>query len=246
MSSEYINGMHSVKTVLQMDGASVKKILLNKKKIGRMVDSIVSVAKKSGVSCEYVDCEQLDKICPESNHQGVVAVVSSVAVGSEADLLAFVRSAKRPPFLLFLDGVQDPHNLGACLRSANAAGVDGVVVPKDNATGLTPVVHKVSTGASRVTPFYQVTNFARAIKSLKEEGVWFIGAAGESEQNYLQVDYKGSVAIVMGSEGDGLRRLTREHCDFLVKIPMVGHVESLNVSVATGVMLFEALRQRSL
>jgi len=149
-----------------------------------------------------------------------------------------------PPFLLVLDQVQDPHNLGACLRSADAAGVHGVIAPRDNAVGLTPTVHKVASGAARTVPFFQVTNLARVLRTLKERGIWLVGAAGEAEQSIYQADLTGPLALVMGAEDTGLRRLTREECDFLVRIPMRGHVESLNVSVATGVVLFEALRQR--
>ncbi|HGX92090.1 MAG TPA: 23S rRNA (guanosine(2251)-2'-O)-methyltransferase RlmB, partial [Candidatus Tenderia sp.] len=147
-------------------------------------------------------------------------------------------------FLLILDGVQDPHNLGACLRSADAAGVDAVIVPKDKAAGLTPVVRKVACGAAESVPFYQVTNLARTLRELQELGVWLVGAAGEADTTVYQADLKGSLAIVMGAEEKGLRRLTREHCDSLIKIPMAGTVESLNVSVATGICLFEAVRQR--
>jgi 23S rRNA (guanosine2251-2'-O)-methyltransferase len=143
-----------------------------------------------------------------------------------------------------LDGVQDPHNLGACLRTANAAGVDAVIVPKDRACGLTPVVYKVASGAAEATPFIQVTNLARTLRQIKDLGVWIYGADETAEQTIFQADLKGPCAIVLGAEGEGLRRLTREHCDFLVKIPMSGSVQNLNVSVATGICLFETVRQR--
>jgi 23S rRNA (guanosine2251-2'-O)-methyltransferase len=146
--------------------------------------------------------------------------------------------------LLVLDGVQDPHNLGACLRSADAAGVDAVIVPKDKAAGLTPVVRKVACGAAENVPFFQVTNLARTLRDLQERGIWLIGAAGEAESSLYQADLRGPLALVMGAEEQGMRRLTREHCDVLVNIPMAGSVESLNVSVATGICLFEAVRQR--
>jgi 23S rRNA (guanosine2251-2'-O)-methyltransferase len=150
-----------------------------------------------------------------------------------------------PPLLLILDGVQDPQNLGACFRSADAAGVHAIIAPKDKAVGLTPVVSKVACGAMETVPFVQVTNLARTLEMLKELGVWIYGAAGEAEKTIYQTDLKGPAAFVLGSEGDGMRRLTRETCDVLVKIPMFGTVESLNVSVAAGVVLFEAVRQRS-
>jgi 23S rRNA (guanosine2251-2'-O)-methyltransferase len=145
---------------------------------------------------------------------------------------------------LVLDQVQDPHNLGACLRSADAAGVHAVIAPRDNAVGLTPTVHKVASGAAGTMPFFQVTNLARVLRRLREQGVWLIGAAGEAEVDLYHADLRGPLALVMGAEDTGLRRLTREHCDLLVRIPMQGQVESLNVSVATGVLLFEAVRQR--
>ena len=149
-----------------------------------------------------------------------------------------------PPFLLVLDGVQDPHNLGACLRSADAAGVHAVIVPKDRSAGLTATVRKVACGAAETVPLLAVTNLARTLRTLQDAGVWLFGAAGEAEKSIYDIDLKGPLALVMGNEGSGLRRLTREHCDELFAIPMVGTVESLNVSVATGVALFEAGRQR--
>ena len=160
------------------------------------------------------------------------------------DLMALIESLDHPPFLLILDGVQDPHNLGACLRSADAAGVDAVIVPKDKAVGLTPVVRKVACGAAESVLFYQVTNLARTMRELQQAGVWLVGAAGEAESDVYDVDLKGALGLVLGAEEGGLRRLTREHCDNLIKIPMLGTVESLNVSVAAGICMFEALRQR--
>ena len=162
----------------------------------------------------------------------------------EKDLEELLDGLSEPPFLLVLDQVQDPQNLGACLRTADAAGVHAVIAPRDNAVGLTPTVHKVASGAARTIPFIQVTNLARCLRGLKERGVWLVGLAGEGEQTLYQADLAGPLALVMGAEDTGLRRLSREHCDFLVQIPMRGEVESLNVSVATGVALFEALRQR--
>ena len=162
----------------------------------------------------------------------------------EDDLLIRLDAAGRPPLLLVLDGVQDPHNLGACLRSADAVGADAVVVPRDRATGLTPVVRKVAAGAAETVPFVQVTNLARFLRALKEQGVWIVGTDGEAETLHYAADLKGPLALVLGAEGTGMRRLTREHCDVVVKLPMLGAVESLNVSVAAGVLLYEALRQR--
>jgi 23S rRNA (guanosine2251-2'-O)-methyltransferase len=180
----------------------------------------------------------------EANHQGVIAFCQSTESYSEDDLQALLEGLDVPPFLLILDGVQDPHNLGACFRSADAAGVHAIIAPKDKSVGLTAVVSKVASGAAEAVPFVQVTNLARTLEILKEMGIWVYGAAGEAEQTLYQADLRGPIAIVLGSEGEGLRRLTRERCDVLLKIPMHGSVSSLNVSVATGIFLFEALRQR--
>ena len=152
--------------------------------------------------------------------------------------------AKDTPFLLILDGVTDPHNLGACLRNADAAGIDAVIVPKDNAASITAAVSKVACGAAEVMPLFQVTNLARTMKQLQQKGIWLFGAAGEANCGLYEADLKGPMALVMGAEGQGLRRLTREQCDTLISIPMTGYVSSLNVSVATGICLFEAVRQR--
>ena len=162
------------------------------------------------------------------------------------DLLAMLEKLKEPPFLLILDEINDPHNLGACLRTAAAAGVHAVIVPKDHSVSLTETVRRVACGAAEIVPFVQVTNLARTMKQLQEAGVWLVGAAGEVPDNLYNTDLTGSLALVMGSEGSGLRRLTRENCDFVVRIPISGAVESLNVSVATGICLFEAVRQRKI
>jgi 23S rRNA (guanosine2251-2'-O)-methyltransferase len=186
-------------------------------------------------------------------HQGVVAEAFNIPVSGdmnqsnlwqEQDLLRVVDNKEGPLLLLVLDGVTDPHNLGACLRSADAAGVDAVVVPKDKSADLTPTVRKVACGAAEVVPFVRVTNISRTLQALQERGVWLYGTAGESEKSIYDSDLSGSIALVMGAEGSGLRRLTREQCDFLVNLPMAGSVSSLNVSVATGICLFEIVRQR--
>ena len=180
-----------------------------------------------------------------ARHQGAVARYRAPPPRSESELTALVEAAGRDALLLVLDGVTDPHNLGACLRSADAAGVTAVISPKDKAVGITPTVRTASAGAADRVPFFAVTNLARTLKSLKEQGVWLVGLAGDTSDDFYRVDLNGPVALVMGSEGEGMRRLTREACDFVARIPMRGSVESLNVSVATGVALFEVLRQRS-
>ncbi len=167
-----------------------------------------------------------------------------VAVLNEDDLIILLESLKEPPFLLILDEINDPHNLGACLRSADAAGVHAVIVPKDRSVSLTETVRRVACGAAEKVPFVQATNLARVMDKLREAGIWIVGTADEARDSLYKTSLAGPLALVMGSEGKGLRRLTREKCDFLVKIPMFGSVESLNVSVAAGICLFEALRQR--
>jgi len=220
--------------------------------------TLLELAANQGVSVVRKPRGELDGLVA-GRHQGVVAetvddpadnAVAETGGGSranlwpEADLLRKVDEAERPVLILVLDGVTDPHNLGACLRSADAAGVDAVVVPKDRSADLNPAVRKVACGAAEVVPFVRVTNLSRTLDALKARGVWVFGAAGEAEGPIYDHDLTGPVALVMGAEGSGLRRLTRERCDFLVKLPMAGSVGSLNVSVATGICLFEVVRQR--
>jgi len=180
----------------------------------------------------------------QGNHQGVAARAKPVQAKGENELLSQLDALDGAPLLLVLDTITDPHNLGACLRTADAAGVHAVIAPKDKAVGITATVSKVACGAAESVPFYQVTNLARTLKELQDRGIWLFGTAGEASESVYKTDLKGPIAIVMGAEGKGLRRLTREACDHLIHIPMAGDVSSLNVSVATGVCLFEAVRQR--
>jgi 23S rRNA (guanosine2251-2'-O)-methyltransferase len=190
--------------------------------------------------------EELDRLAPVANHQGVVAETQTPAALGEAELDRLLGALSPPPLLLVIDGVQDPHNLGACLRSADAAGVQAVIAPKDHSVGLTPVVCKVASGAAETLPFVQVTNLARTLRHLKDDHrLWVIGLAGEGETDFYALDLRGPLALVLGGEEKGLRRLTREQCDVLARLPMHGSVESLNVSVAAGIGLFEAGRQRA-
>jgi len=189
---------------------------------------------------------QLDKLAEGVWHQGVVAELAPAvrATDPETQLEDALAAASGPPLLLVLDGVQDPHNLGACLRSAAAAGATAVIVPKDRAASLTPTARKVAAGGAERVPLVRVTNLARCMKDLQDAGIWIVGLAGEAESSLYGIDLKGPMAIAMGGEGEGLRRLTREHCDYLAKIPRASGMESLNVSVAAGISLFEAVRQR--
>jgi 23S rRNA (guanosine2251-2'-O)-methyltransferase len=189
--------------------------------------------------------EQLDKLAGEARHQGIVARYEAPPMGGENDIAGLLDAAGNEALVLVLDGVTDPHNLGACLRSAAAAKATMVIVPKDRAVGLTPVVRRASAGGADRVPLIAATNLARALRTLKDAGVWITGLAGDTDTSVYSIDMKGPVALVLGSEGEGMRRLTRETCDFVAKIPMPGVMESLNVSVAAGVVLFEALRQRS-
>ncbi|MDX1697729.1 MAG: 23S rRNA (guanosine(2251)-2'-O)-methyltransferase RlmB, partial [Thiohalobacterales bacterium] len=182
------------------------------------------------------------RMVPGLRHQGVVARCLGSPTTASVD--ALVTNLDHPAFLLILDGVQDPRNLGACMRCADAAGVDAIVVPADNACDITPVVSKVAAGATHSVPYFRVSNLRRTLSALKEQGVWIVGTSDQAESTLWRSDLSGPIAVVLGAEGKGLRRLTQEHCDFLVSIPMLGHVQSLNVSVAAGVVLYEALRQR--
>ena len=241
---EQVYGLHAVTSLLNHNAAAVTVIYAQAGRRDKRIQSILDKAAHAGIAVEECCRQELDQRCPHV-HQGIVAMSqASTREHHEQDLDALLDNLDHPPFLLILDGVTDPHNLGACLRSAEAAGVDAVIVPKDNAVQLTPAVRKVACGAAEIVPFISVTNLARTLEGLKQRGIWTFGAAGEAETPVYQADFKGPIALVMGSEGKGLRRLTREHCDVLVAIPMAGEVSSLNVSVSTGVCLFEAVRQR--
>lgn len=242
--TNFLFGLHAVQAALDQDADSVQAIWLDAKRHDKRMTTIIDSAKASGVVVHSVDKQTVTEKAGSDKHQGVVAQCRAPAVKDEAWLARLLETLDEPPFLLILDGVQDPHNLGACLRTADAAGVHAIIAPKDRAASLTPTVIKVASGAAQTVPFIQVTNLSRTLKELKAAGVWLVGLDGYAEQTLYQTDLKGPLGIVMGAEGQGLRRLTKEHCDYLVKIPMLGSMESLNVSVAAGVCLFEAIRQR--
>ena len=236
-------GWHAVEAVLKREPERLQQVWIQTGRQDKRVKSITDTLDSLGVKWKVVHRKELDERV-SGVHQGVVAAVSESREWTEDDLLAQLAVSDKPPFLLVLDGVTDPHNLGACMRTADAVGVQAVIVPKDKSASLTPVARKVACGAAETVPFVRVTNLARFLRSLQDQGVWLIGTAGEADATLYQADFKGPVALVMGAEGKGMRRLTREHCDQLINIPMLGHVDSLNVSVATGVCLYEALRQR--
>ncbi|MFT7492120.1 MAG: 23S rRNA (guanosine2251-2'-O)-methyltransferase [Pseudohongiellaceae bacterium] len=241
-----VYGFHAVEALLKNPKNTITTLYLLSGRTDKRLNSLQKLASQA-ITIEWVARDVLDTMV-DANHQGVVAQIASISESYDEGYLKShlpkLIDAGIQPFILVLDGITDPHNLGACLRSAEAAGVQFVVVPKDNSAPLNAVVSKVACGAAEVIPLIRVTNLSRTLQWLQQQGVWILGAAGEAEQHHFQADLKGPLAIVMGSEGKGLRRLTREYCDGLMRIPMVGSVSSLNVSVATGVCLFEALRQR--
>ncbi|HUW52130.1 MAG TPA: 23S rRNA (guanosine(2251)-2'-O)-methyltransferase RlmB [Rhodanobacter sp.] len=245
MSESWIVGINPVEGALSNDAERVRELLVENGQRNARVLELAERAKALKIPVQHRPREQLDKLAGEARHQGVVALYEAPPLAHENDLAALLERDGSDTLVLVLDGVTDPHNLGACLRSAAAAKVTAVIVPKDRAVGLTPVVRRASAGGADRVPLIAVTNLARTLRELKEAGVWITGLAGDTDTALYGVDFKGPVALVLGGEGEGMRRLTRELCDFVVKIPMPGTMESLNVSVAAGIVLFEALRQRS-
>lgn len=245
MSENWIVGINPVEGALSNDAERVRELLVENGQRNPRVHELAERAKALKIPVHHRPREQLEKLGGEARHQGVAARYEAPPLASEHDLPALLEKAGGEALVLVLDGVTDPHNLGACLRSSAAAKVTAVVVPKDRAVGLTPVVRRASAGGADRVPLVAVTNLARTLRALKDAGVWITGLAGDTDTSLYAIDLKGPVALVLGSEGEGMRRLTRETCDFVAKIPMPGAMESLNVSVAAGIVLFEALRQRS-
>ena len=246
MNVTKIFGIHSVQAAYDFSADKIKHIWVDNQRQDKRLLPLLKQLQGLSLNIEKADRKRLDKLTDGKNHQGIVAEVELPGVHSEEELKHIVTSMEGMPFFLVLDQVQDPHNLGACLRSADAAGVHGIIITKDNSATITPTVCKVASGAAETVPVYQVTNLARTLRWLKEQNIWIVGSTGDTEQSIFNTDLKMPLAIVMGTEGTGMRRLTQEQCDFLVKIPMVGQVESLNVSVAAGIMIYETFKQRSL
>jgi 23S rRNA (guanosine2251-2'-O)-methyltransferase len=244
MHEETIGGWHAVLALLKQAPERVLAIQIDRARKGPRRSQLFEAARVAGVKVEETTNDTLDRAAGHTQHQGVVARCRAAPERTEAELPAFLKNLQAPPFVLVLDGIQDPHNLGACLRSADAAGAHAVILPRDHSAPLTPVVRKVASGAAETVPVFRVTNLARVLEALKGAGLWLTGAAGEAEEDIYDVDLRGPLGLVLGAEGTGLRRLTRDLCDRLVRIPMAGSVESLNVSVAAGICLFEAVRQR--
>ena len=245
--SEKVYGLHAVRALLMRHAERVISVTLAEGKAEPRVAEIQSLAQKAGRPLKRAAPAVFKQLFGEAVHQGVFADVTPLSGWREEELVSAIAAAleeKKAPFVLVLDGVQDPHNLGACLRTADACGALAVVIPKDRAVQLNATVRKVAAGAAETTPLAVVTNLSRTLKLLKEAGLWVVGADAEAPKLAHETDLAGPIALVMGAEGSGLRQLTRENCDFLVRLPQQGAVESLNVSVATGMLLYEALRQR--
>ncbi|ORU89948.1 MAG: 23S rRNA (guanosine(2251)-2'-O)-methyltransferase RlmB [Cycloclasticus sp. symbiont of Poecilosclerida sp. M] len=240
-----IFGLHAVQALLANRSERILTTNVDAQRDDDKLRKLINALQQAGVAVQRVDKKTLEKLADGGNHQGLVVTVRLPEEQTEDALKKAVKGYKGDAFFLVLDQVTDPHNLGACLRTALAAGVQGVIVPKDNACRLTATVCKVASGAAESMPIYRVTNLVRTLKWLKAEGIWLTGAAGGASLDLYTSELKGSVAIVMGAEGKGLRQLTQKQCDQLVKIPMQKKVESLNVSVAAGIIMYEVVRQQN-
>lgn len=225
-------------------GSQIDKIFLKDGIKHSKASKITALAKENKIPFQFVAQNRLDVLSEGGNHQGVVAFSAVHKYYTVDEILESARKKGEPPFIVILDSVTDPHNLGSIIRTANAVGAHGVIIPKNRSAGLSSTVFKVSAGAAEYTMVAKVTNLSRTVEELKKEGVWIAGTALEAERYHYEADLKGPLAVIIGSEGEGMSRLLKEKCDFLVKIPMLGEIESLNASVAAGVLLYEALRQR--
>jgi 23S rRNA (guanosine2251-2'-O)-methyltransferase len=246
MSQTKIYGIHAVQAALDYSADKILEAWADPKRQDKRLNEVVENLHRHGIVIQKADRKKLDNLSDGKNHQGIVIAVQLPSVLSEAELKQKIQSLDEAAFFLVLDQVQDPHNLGACLRTADATGVHGVIIPKDNSAGMTPTVCKVASGAAETVPVYQVVNLARTLRWLKQQQIWVVGSTGHTDQTLFELDLTLPVALVMGTEGKGMRQLTSKQCDFLAKIPMKGTVESLNVSVAAGVMMVEVMRQRGL
>nr|WP_314264164.1 23S rRNA (guanosine(2251)-2'-O)-methyltransferase RlmB [uncultured Moellerella sp.] len=242
--SEFIYGIHTVNALLERDPLRFVEVYVLKGRDDKRLMTMIHNLEALGIVIRVANRQWMDAQTDGAVHQGIVASIKPGRQYQENDLPDIIANAD-VPFLLVLDGVTDPHNLGACLRSADAAGVHAVIIPKDKSAQMNAIVKKVACGAAESVPLISVTNLARTLRMLQEKQIWLVGTAGEANHTLYQSKLTGPMALVMGAEGDGMRRLTREHCDELISIPMAGAVSSLNVSVATGVCLFEAVRQRT-
>ena len=242
MAQKLLFGFHAVQARLRVAPRSVQEVYVEHNRADKRMQNFIGMLAQARIEPRLVERHRLDGLVGHSRHQGVAALVEDIPLAhSLDDVLENVSGA---PFLLVLDGVTDPHNLGACLRVADGAGVHAVIAPKDHAAGISAVVAKVACGAAETVPYFMVTNLVRTLNELKERNIWVIGTSDDAPQTLYQADLRGPLALVLGAEGKGMRQLTRKTCDALISIPMHGAVESLNVSVASGICLYEAVRQR--
>ncbi len=243
MKQSCVYGVHAVKSLLSEKPEQIIALLVQEGERQQKLQALLLIAQAEKIKIKKCTRSELNEKSGADNHQGIVALICAAGSQPKQSLEECINAADNP-LVLVLDQLQDPHNLGACMRTAEAMGVTAVIVPQHQSVGLTPTVRKVASGAAERIPFYEVKNLAHCLKSLQALGFWVVGAAGEATKTLDQVDLTGPTVIIMGSEGKGMRRLTRDYCDFLVRIPMQGQVGSFNVSVATGILLYEAVRQR--
>lgn len=238
----YLFGRHTITNLLQSQPERIITLYIQDQ--ARDMDEVVKLAAAQNIKVLFVSRAEIERHTQSKHHQGIAALCSKPQVLNENDLKTIIENLQKPAFFLILDAVQDPHNLGACFRTAEAAGIDAIIAPKDKAVGITATVSKVASGAAEIVPFVQVTNLARTMNFLKEAGVWLYGADAQASASLFTTSLTGAIGLVLGAEGSGLRRLTREKCDQILNIPMHGEVSSLNVSVAAGIFMFEVVRQR--
>ncbi|MBP1967423.1 23S rRNA (guanosine(2251)-2'-O)-methyltransferase RlmB [Paenibacillus aceris] len=244
MEEEYIGGKHSVLEAIRA-GRTINKIWIAENAQKQFAGPIVAEAKNLGILVQFTDKRKLDQMVEALQHQGVIAQVAAYEYVEVEDILAKAKALGQDPFILILDEIEDPHNLGSILRTADCTGVHGVIIPKRRSVGLTATVSKTSAGAVEYVPVARVTNIAQTIEQLKEQGVWVAGTDVSAAQDVYKANFSMPIALVIGNEGKGVGRLIKERCDFLVKLPMAGHVNSLNASVAAGVLMYEVVRQRN-
>lgn len=244
MKDDMIYGRNPVIEALKTGTTTIDKLMIQEGLHHPQIKEILRLSKENGVMYRFVDKRKLDTLCDGGNHQGVVASISAHSYAEVSDILALAKEKGEPPFVVILDGICDPHNLGSIIRTANAAGAHGVIIPKNRSVSLNATVSKVAAGAVEYTPVARVTNLSQTLEKLKKEGLWIVGTDLSGTQTHFECSLTGPLGIVIGSEGEGMSRLVRESCDFLVKIPMIGRIESLNASVAAGVLLYEAVRQK--
>lgn len=244
MKDDMIYGRNPVIEALKTGTTTIDKLMIQEGLHHPQIKEILRLSKENGVMYRFVDKRKLDTLCERENHQGVVASIASHSYAEVGDILALAKEKGEPPFVVILDSITDPHNLGSIIRTANAAGAHGVIIPKNRSVSLNATVSKVAAGAVEYTPVARVTNLPQTLEKLKQAGLWIVGTDLSGTQTHSECSLTGPLGIVIGSEGEGMSRLVRQACDFLVKIPMIGKIESLNASVAAGVLLYEAVRQK--